>query len=83
MVPKTRPAVSDVNALEVDLLSVRLGDVLVLDSLSFTVPRGTSLAIIGPNGAGKAVLFKAPLPEPGPGDVRVHVRARPSTSRRR
>lgn len=47
------------NALEVDHLSVRLGDVEVLHDLSFSVPRGTSLAVIGPNGSGKTVLFRA------------------------
>jgi len=31
----------------------------VLRDLSFTVERGTSLAILGPNGAGKTVLFRA------------------------
>ena len=47
------------NALEVDHLSVRLGDVEVLRDLSFSVPTGTSLAVIGPNGSGKTVLFRA------------------------
>ena len=47
------------HALEVEHLSVRLGDVEVLHDLSFTVPKGTSLAVIGPNGSGKTVLFRA------------------------
>jgi|CZKU01.1.fsa_nt_gi zinc transport system ATP-binding protein len=47
------------NALEVDRLSVRLGQATVLSSLSFAVPRKSTLAIIGPNGAGKTVLLKA------------------------
>ena len=46
-------------ALEVENLSVRFGQVAVLEHLSFTVPHGSALAIIGPNGAGKSVLAKA------------------------
>ncbi len=47
------------HAIEVERLSVRFGDAVVLDRISFVVPRNTSLAVIGPNGAGKTVLFKA------------------------
>jgi zinc transport system ATP-binding protein len=47
------------NALEVEHLSVRLGDVEVLRDLSFSVPEGSSLAVIGPNGSGKTILFRA------------------------
>ena len=53
------PCGSASNALEVEGLSVRFGESIVFDALSFEVPRGSSLAIIGPNGAGKTVLFKA------------------------
>ena len=47
------------DVLEVDRLSVRFGEVEVLKDLSFSVAKGTSLAVIGPNGAGKTVLFQA------------------------
>lgn len=47
------------NALEVEDLTVRLGGTDVLRRLSFSVPRGSSLAVIGPNGSGKTVLFRA------------------------
>ncbi|MGE5731691.1 MAG: metal ABC transporter ATP-binding protein, partial [Gemmatimonas sp.] len=47
------------NALEVEHLSVRLGDVEILRDLSFSVPKGSSLAVIGPNGSGKTILFRA------------------------
>ncbi len=57
--PSPPTATHDGNALEVEDLSVRFGATLVLDRLSFEVPRATSLAIIGPNGSGKTVLFKA------------------------
>jgi len=47
--------------LDVDDLSVRFGANRVLNSLSFAVPRGSTLAVIGPNGAGKSVLLRALL----------------------
>jgi zinc transport system ATP-binding protein len=47
------------NALEVEGLSVRLGEREILRKLSFSVPAGSALAVIGPNGAGKTVLFRA------------------------
>lgn len=46
-------------ALKVDHLGVRFGDRWVLRDLSFSVPRGATVAVIGPNGSGKTVLFKA------------------------
>jgi zinc transport system ATP-binding protein len=45
--------------LDVRHLSVHLGRRHVLRDLSFSVERGTSLAILGPNGAGKTVLFRS------------------------
>ncbi len=50
---------SATNVLDVVDVSVRFGRTKILDGLSFSVPRATSLAIIGPNGAGKTVLFQA------------------------
>lgn len=47
------------SVLEVEHLTVRFGAVEVLRDLSFTVSKGTSLAVIGPNGAGKTVLFQS------------------------
>ncbi len=47
--------------LEVERLSVRFGDNLVLNDLSFQVAKGSSLAVIGPNGVGKTVLLQALL----------------------
>ncbi|MGO9450985.1 MAG: metal ABC transporter ATP-binding protein [Candidatus Binataceae bacterium] len=47
------------NVLEVQTLAVRFPAVEVIHDLTFSVPRGTCLAVIGPNGAGKTVLFKA------------------------
>ena len=47
------------NILDVEHLTVRLDKVEILRDLSFSVPRGSSLAVIGPNGSGKTVLFRA------------------------
>jgi zinc transport system ATP-binding protein len=47
------------DALDVRELSVQVGEVQVLQGLTFAVPRGAALAVIGPNGAGKTVLFRA------------------------
>jgi zinc transport system ATP-binding protein len=49
------------NVLEVRNLSVRFGKVQIFKDLSFSVRRGTTLAIIGPNGSGKTMLFRALL----------------------
>ncbi len=34
------------------------GDVLLIDGLNFTLPRGGIVGVIGPNGAGKTTLFR-------------------------
>ena len=47
------------NALDVAHLSVRLAGQEVLRDLSFTVPKGSTVAVLGPNGSGKTVLFRA------------------------
>ena len=47
------------NTLEVNELSVHFDATTVLKDLSFSVAKGSALAIIGPNGAGKTVLLKA------------------------
>jgi zinc transport system ATP-binding protein len=46
-------------ALEVEHLTIRVGETPLITDLSFSVPRATSLAVIGPNGAGKTMLFRA------------------------
>lgn len=47
--------------LKVSNLSVELANQTILDSVSFEVKRGTTLAVVGPNGAGKTTLFRALL----------------------
>ncbi|AQP44916.1 energy-dependent translational throttle protein EttA [Tessaracoccus flavus] len=59
--------------LEVDNLKKGFGDRVLIDNLSFSLPRAGIVGIIGPNGVGKTTLFKTitGMEEPDAGTVRV------------
>ena len=59
--------------VEVEHLMKGFGDRLLIDDLSFTLPRNGIVGVIGPNGAGKTTLFKTilGLEQPDSGSVKV------------
>jgi ATP-binding cassette ChvD family protein len=52
--------------VEIDKLSKGFGDRLLIDNLSFSLPRNGIVGVIGPNGAGKTTLFKMLLGQEQP-----------------
>jgi ATP-binding cassette ChvD family protein len=59
--------------IEVEKLSKGYGDRLLIDDLSFSLPRAGIVGIIGPNGAGKTTLFRmlTGVEEPDAGTVTI------------
>ena len=51
------PRLGDV-VVEARSLRKAYGDVLLMDDINFTLPRGGIVGVIGPNGAGKTTLFR-------------------------
>ncbi|WP_298130709.1 energy-dependent translational throttle protein EttA [Micropruina sp.] len=54
------------DVLDAKKLSKGFGDRLLIDNLSFTLPRAGIVGIIGPNGVGKTTLFKMVVGEEQP-----------------
>jgi ATP-binding cassette ChvD family protein len=59
--------------VEVENLVKGFGDRVLIDDLSFTLPRNGIVGVIGPNGAGKTTLFKTilGLESPDSGSVKI------------
>jgi len=59
--------------IEVENLTKGFGDRVLIDDLSFTLPRNGIVGVIGPNGAGKTTLFKTllGLETPDSGSVKI------------
>ncbi|MEU4802772.1 energy-dependent translational throttle protein EttA [Actinosynnema sp. NPDC023587] len=59
--------------VEVEKLKKGFGDRVLIDGLSFSLPRNGIVGVIGPNGVGKTTLFKTivGLEEPDAGEVKV------------
>jgi len=55
---ESSPATQHSLAIEVEGLVKRYNDRVVVDHLSFTVPRGEFFALLGPNGAGKTTTIE-------------------------
>ena len=57
----TLPPADASRVLDIENVSKRFGDKVVLENVSFHVPIGEFLCLCGPNGAGKSTLLKAIL----------------------
>jgi sulfate-transporting ATPase len=66
------PRLGDV-VVEAEHLRKGFGDKLLIDDLSFKLPRGGIVGVIGPNGAGKTTLFRmiTGQEQPDAGELRV------------
>jgi ATP-binding cassette ChvD family protein len=59
--------------IETKDLTKGFGDRLLIDDLSFTLPRNGIVGVVGPNGAGKTTLFKMLVGEEKPDDGEIKV----------
>jgi zinc transport system ATP-binding protein len=70
---QTRPDPAATRILDVDHVVVELRGKLIVDDVSFFIPKGEFVCLCGPNGAGKSTLLKCVmgLLEPTRGKVRI------------
>ena len=66
------PRLGDV-VIETDALKKGFGDRVLIDGLSFSLPKGGIVGIMGPNGVGKTTLFKMVVGEEQPDAGRLKV----------
>jgi ATP-binding cassette ChvD family protein len=59
--------------VETKNLTKGFGDRVLIDNLSFTLPRNGIVGVVGPNGAGKTTLFKMLVGEEKPDDGEIKV----------
>jgi ABC-2 type transport system ATP-binding protein len=61
------------DAIEVDHLTKKFGDLVAVNDISFTVARGEIFGLLGPNGAGKTTLIRmmTTLTPPSSGTARI------------
>ncbi|MFY9528762.1 MAG: ATP-binding cassette domain-containing protein [Candidatus Acidiferrales bacterium] len=61
------------NAIEVDHLTKKFGDLVAVSDISFAVPEGEIFGLLGPNGAGKTTLIRmlTTLTPPTSGTARI------------
>jgi ATP-binding cassette ChvD family protein len=59
--------------IEAKNLTKGFGDRVLIDNLSFTLPRNGIVGVVGPNGAGKTTLFKMLVGEEKPDDGEIKV----------
>ena len=61
------------HVIEVENISKGYGDNLLLNDLSFSIPRGAIVGLIGPNGTGKTTLFRMIVGEEQPDSGSIQV----------
>jgi ATP-binding cassette subfamily F protein 3 len=68
-----KPARSGRTVVEAEGLTVRIGERVLLEGVSFAIERGEHVALVGPNGSGKTTLLETMLEkrEPQGGSVRL------------
>src|SRR5213596_447857 len=73
------PRLGDV-VVEADHVSKAYGDRVLIDDLSFKLPRGGIVGVVGPNGAGKTTLFRMIVGQerPDAGTLRVGETVKPA-----